>query len=244
MRDALNADADGEYIIDMDAVADAAGNASEKSPFYYAEQSQQNKFDCSACGSFNDILGVFGYCSRCRTRNDLQELSQKVVPAIRERINTGGPYEDCVRDIVSAFDSLVGRYVEQLTRQVPVTEARRNRLANRRFHNLGLVLGELKEIFDIDIFDCLSREDVEFAKRMFYRRHVYEHKAGEADEKYIADSGDTSVRPKQALHETQESAHRIGGLVLKMSGNLHRVFHEILPADQGPIKQYQKWNSK
>ena len=79
----------------------------------------------------------------------------------------------------------VGRYVEQLTRQVPVTEARRNRLANRRFHNLGLVLGELKEIFDIDIFDCLSREDVEFAKRMFYRRHVYEHKAGEADENIL-----------------------------------------------------------
>jgi hypothetical protein len=228
----------------MDAVADAAGSAAEKPPFYYAEQSQQNKFDCSACGSFNDILGVFGYCSRCRTRNDLQELSQKVVPAIRERINGGGPYESCVRDIVAAFDSAAARYVEELTRQVPLTERRRNRLENRRFHNLGLVAEDLKEIFDIDIFDGLSPEDVEFATRMFYRRHVYEHKAGEADEKYIEDSGDTSVRPKQALHETQESAHRIAGFVLKMAGNLHRVFHEILPPDQGPIKQYQKWNSK
>jgi hypothetical protein len=244
MRNALAADADGEYIIDMDAVADAAGDAAEKPPFYYAEQSQQNKFDCNACGSFNDILGIFGYCSRCRTRNDLQELAQKAIPAIRERINKGGPHEACVRDVVAAFDSLVGRYVGELTRQIPLTQRRRNRLESRRFHNLGSVAVELKEIFDIDILDGLKPEDVEFAKRMFYRRHVYEHRGGEADEKYIADSGDTSVRPKQALHETQESAHQIAGLVLKMAGNLHHGFHEILPPEPGPIEQYRKWNSK
>jgi len=244
MRDALAADADGDYVIDMDAVADAAGNAAQKPPFYYAEQSQQNKFECTACGGFNDILGIYGYCSRCRTRNDLQELSQKIVPAIRERINAGGPYEACVRDAVAAFDSSVGRYVEQLVHQVPLTQGRRNRLENRRFHNLAVVAGELKEIFDIDILDGLKPEDVEFAKLMFHRRHVYEHKGGEADEKYIADSGDISVRPKQALHESQESAHRIAGLVLKMAGNLHRAFHEIIPPFAGPIEQYRKWNPK
>lgn len=90
-----------------------------------------------------------------------------------------------------------------------------------------MVAGELKEIFDIDILDGLKPEDVEFAKLMFHRRHVYEHKGGEADEKYIADSGDISVRPKQALHESQESAH-----------------HEIIPPFAGPIEQYRKWNPK
>jgi Zn finger protein HypA/HybF involved in hydrogenase expression len=244
MRDALSADADGEYVIDMDAVADAAGNAAEKPPFYYAEESQQNKFKCSACGSFNDILGVFGYCSRCGTRNDLQELSEKVIPAIRERINAGGPYEACVKDSISAFDSSVGQYVSQLVRLGPMTQARRNKLENRRFHNLQAVAAELKTIFDIDVLEGLKPDDVDFAALMFHRRHVYEHKAGEADEKYIADSGDKSVRPKQALRETQESAHRIVGLVLKMAANVHRVFHEILPPEEGPIKQYQKWNPK
>ena len=98
------------------------------------------------------------------------------MPAIRERINTGGSYEACVRDIVAAFDSSVGRYVEQLTRQVPLTQGRRNKLENRRFHNLNLVAEGLKEIFDIDILAGVSPEDVEVATRMFYRRHVYEHK--------------------------------------------------------------------
>ncbi len=86
----------------------------------------------------------------------------------------------------------------------------------------------------------MKPEDIEFAKLMFHRRHVYEHKGGEADEKYIEDSGDNSVRPKQLLHETVESAHRIVGLVMKMATNLHRGFHEISPPDEEPIRRHQR----
>jgi hypothetical protein len=138
MRDALSADADGEYVIDMDAVADAAGNAAEKPPFYYAEESQQNKFKCSRLWKFQRHIGSIR------------------LPAIRERINAGGPYEACVKDSVSAFDSSVGQYVSQLVRLVPITQARRNKLENRRFHNLQAVAAELKTIFDIDILEGLK----------------------------------------------------------------------------------------
>jgi hypothetical protein len=71
MREAFDSDTDCEHIIDMDAVADAVGKEAEKPAFYYAEESQQNKFTCKACGALNDILGRFGYCSVCATRNDL-----------------------------------------------------------------------------------------------------------------------------------------------------------------------------
>jgi hypothetical protein len=239
MAEALNSDTDGDHVVDMDAVADAVGKDTEKPAFYYAEESQQNKFTCKACGAFNDILGRFGYCSACGTRNDLQELSDKTIPALRTRINSGGPHEACVKDAVSEFDSFVGVSVAQLVKHVSMTPARRNRLENRRFQNLGLVAADLKEILDIDILDGMTVDDIEFAKLMFHRRHVYEHKGGEADEKYIADSGDTSVRVKQLLHETVESAHRIAGLVLKMATNLHRGFHGILPPDEEPIKRYK-----
>lgn len=78
--EALDAPEDGDHIIDMDAVADSVGSAAAKPSFYYAEESQQNKFDCPACGAFNDILGTFGYCASCATRNDLQELEAKTIP--------------------------------------------------------------------------------------------------------------------------------------------------------------------
>ncbi len=86
----------------------------------------------------------------------------------------------------------------------------------------------------------MKPDDVEFAELLFHRRHVYEHKGGEADEKYIQDSGDTSVRPKQLLHETVESAHRITGLVERMATNLHRGFHEILPPNEALIKRFRQ----
>jgi hypothetical protein len=240
MREVLAADEDGEYVIDMDAVADAVGKDTKKPPFYYAEESQQNKFTCKACGGFNDILGTFGYCSSCGTRNDLQELSEKTIPRIRDRINASGLYEACVRDSVAAFDSFIGQYATQLVHHVPMTAKRRNQLEGRRFHNLQSVASEFNEIFGIDILDGLTPDEVGFATLMFHRRHVYEHRGGEADEKYITDSGDNSVRPKQALRETIESAHRIVGLILKMATNLHRGFHEILPPDEVRIQQHQR----
>lgn len=222
----------------MDAVADAVGKESEKPPFYYSEESQQNKFNCAACGELNDVLGRFAYCSSCATRNDIQELEAKTIRQIRARVNSGGPYEDCVKDAVAAFDSFANQYLQQLVQLVPMTPARVARYKKMRFHNLKNVADEMKTAFDIDICNGINSNDVKFAALMFHRRHVYEHKGGEADEKYILDSGDTSVRLKQALHETQESAHRLVTLVGRLAGNLHRGFHEIFPPVRGRIEAY------
>jgi hypothetical protein len=106
------------------------------------------------------------------------------------------------------------------------------------FHNLDEVFKTFEQVFDINILAGISDEDRRFALRMFHRRHVYEHKGGEADEKYIADSGDTSVRPKQFLRETQETVHRLVSLIVAMSRNLHRGFHEIFPPHEQPIASH------
>lgn len=165
-----------------------------------------------------------------------QQFANGFVPADRSRRAS--------RIRSAAFDSLVGQYVQQLVRRIPLTQSRKNKLENKRFHNLQAVANELKDIFDIDILDGLNAGGIDFAKRMFHRRHVYEHKGGEADEKYISDSGDDSVRPKQAIRETQESAHRIAGLVMRMASNLHNGFHGILPPEPSPIQQHQRLRRK
>jgi hypothetical protein len=236
---ALDSNTDGEHAIDLDAVAEAVGK-SDKPPFYYAEETQQNKFNCEACGTFNDILETFGYCSRCGTRNDLQQLKSKTIPRLRERINRDGPYETCAKEAVAAFDSFAGQYAKQLIRLVPMTQSRLNRLERMLFHNFETVATELKNVFDIDVLKGLDESDVKFATMMFHRRHVYEHRGGEADEKYIVDSGDTTVRLKQALRETQESAHRIASLVVKLATNLHVGFHEIIPPEDGAIAEFRR----
>lgn len=238
LSDALHAGAPGNYVIDMDEVADAAGKEEPKPEFYYAEESQQNLFTCSSCGARADVLGTYAYCPSCGTRNDLQELEANI-QRLRDRINAGGPYENYVRDAVSLFDSYATQCAEQLRMRVPLTSARTNRLERARFHNLSVATELFRSIFDIDLVAGLNNDDLRFATLMFHRRHVYEHKGGEADEKYIAESGD-NVRPKQALRETQESAHRIATVVLRLAKNLHDGFHDISPPLEEPISEYNR----
>jgi hypothetical protein len=66
---ALEADTDGEHVIDMDQVADQKAKTNEKPRFYYTEKSQQNHYTCTACGGADDILGCYGYCSYCGMRS-------------------------------------------------------------------------------------------------------------------------------------------------------------------------------
>ena len=244
MDKALLTDVGGEYVIDLDSVADAADAAlPEKPAFYYAEQSQQNSYNCAACNAFNDILGTFGYCTGCGTRNDLHIFVEKKIPELRSRINSGGPYETCAKEAVAAFDSFIGQYVEQLVKRVPMTPGRKTRLEKVRFDDFQTVERDMREFFDINIAKDLAEDDRAFAKLMFHRRHVYEHLGGEADQKYINDSGE-NVRVGQALRETVDTAHRIVGIVHKMARNVHAGFHEICPVDQKPIERYEKWKPK
>lgn len=232
----------GNYVIDMDAVADAVGKESPRPPFYYAEERQQNEFTCEACGAVSDVLGRYAYCSSCGTRNDLQELSTSI-QGIRTRINAGGPYEPYVKEAVAAFDSFAGALARQLVERVPLTPGRKARMSGRLFHDLERVAADFKEVFDIDVLKGIEGDDLKFAVRMFHRRHVYEHKGGEADEKYISESGD-NVRIKQVLHESQESAHRISSIVMKLGANVHGAFHEILPPLDDPIRRHTSMKKK
>ena len=151
LTEALESDEDQEVEIDMDAVADAAGKQSKKQAFYVAEVSQQQKFNCVACGEFNDILGRFGYCALCGTRNDYAEFETEMIPAVRARLNSGTPPEDCVRDAVASFDSFTGQLVKELAKIVPMTPRRKKRLLGQRYHNIEEVAERLDRWFDIDI---------------------------------------------------------------------------------------------
>ncbi len=237
LADALEQSDDGQHVIDMDPVADAVGKDCEKPPFYYAEEKQQNQFTCTACNEFNDVIGRFAYCSACGTRNDLDELERKILPSIRDRINAGEA-TGSIKEIASAFDSFVSQYVREMLRRIPMRTARRNKLERMRFLDLDQAVNSLRQAFEIDICEGFRDAELSAARLMFHRRHVYEHNGGEVDEKYLRDSGDASVRLKQALRETQESAHNFASLVGRMAANLHKGFHDIFPPDPDPIAEF------
>jgi hypothetical protein len=238
LRETLDSGQDGDVVIDMDAVADAVGKG-EKPAFYVSEQAQQRKFTCGACDEFNDILGRFGYCSACGTRNDLAVYDGETVPTIRMRLNAGDAPEDCVRDAVASFDSFIAQFAKQLAELVPLTTRRKNRLLTQRFHNLQEVRETFKNWFDMDVYVGMKEDECAFVSLMFHRRHVYEHNGGEVDQKYLDASGDTGVRLKQHIHETLQDAHRLLGSLSKMARNVHGAFHELFPPIPEPIKAFE-----
>jgi hypothetical protein len=157
----------------------------------------------------------------------------------QERIKAGEALEAAVPDAVGAFDSMARQCAKQLAKWVPMKRERRTSLESALFHNLKRA-EELKAWFGIDLFRGLTAGDVMFIRLMFHRRHVYEHNGGEVDQKYLDDSGDTSVRLKQVLRETPDTVFRMTGLILKMGRNLHEDFHELFPPMDKPIERQKQ----
>lgn len=235
VKQAMESEADGEHIVDMDKVADAVGKEGEKPKFYYAEESQQNEYKCAYCDASNDILGRYGYCSVCGTHNGLTELGNELI-GIRNGANESQQLETCLKDAISSFDSYARQIAKQLVTRIPMTPDRKKEWGKKLFHNLKPCAEALRTVFDIDMLKQLNQDDIAFAALMFCRRHVYEHNGGEVDERYIRESGDTSVRPKQMIRESRATVLRTADLVMKMGKNIHDGFHEIFAAEKIPLK--------
>jgi hypothetical protein len=110
----------------------------------------------------------------------------------------------------------------------------------QRFHNLEEVRAIFQSWFDIEICAGMKADECRFVEVMFHRRHVYEHNAGEVDQKYLDDSDDTTVRLKQHIHETQQDAHRLLSSLTNMARNIHGTFHELFPPIREPIKAFEE----
>jgi len=214
-----------EVVIDMDALADSITDE-PRPDFYYTSIAQQTEFRCSACNSYNDIRGRYGYCSSCGWRNSA-EHQRRALEAIRERLVSGdlSPSE-AVKQAVSEFDSAARDYLGQLISGVPMKEVRRNQLQRLLFHNLDKFEGLLKDCFDIDLLQGMSA-DRDFVRKMFFRRHVYEHDGGVATQRYSEESGDIDIQKGDLIRETAENAHKLIGCLNRMITTFEADFHEM-----------------
>src|SRR5262249_28639764 len=187
----------------------------------------------------DDILGRYAYCSSCGTRNDLQELTrdiEAIQAKTRERHAAKEPLERAVVDAVSAFDSAARQYTKQLAERVPLKAERGEALGGGLFHNMKKAAEVLEPWFGIGLLAGFAPTDVEFIRRMFLRRHVYEHDGGQVTQRYLDESGDTSVKLRQSLREDVESVFKTTGLILRMARNLHEGFHALFPPTEAPIR--------
>jgi hypothetical protein len=236
---AMAPNAQREIIIDMDAIADKSTDQ-PRPEYYYTSESQQTRYKCSHCNEFNDIRGRYGYCASCAWRNNAESLKASFA-TLREKLNNAqvNPAET-VKSAVSEFDACCRDLTAQLAKRIPMKSGRKKELDRMLFHDMeSISIGVLKKMFDVDLLRGLGSE-LAFTKLMMHRRHVYEHNAGVADERYVCDSGDQDARAGVLIRETQANAHRLVGVLKRVVENFDADFHEIFPPTEWPIKYYSK----
>lgn len=219
-----------DVVIDMDKVADDIASGA-RADFYYSSTTQQTAFNCHACNCFNDILGRYGYCASCGTRNNLAVL-RAALADIRAKLNahTLAP-NDAVKQSVSEFDSCARNYTEQLESDVPMKASRSRLVKGLLFHNADRFDEAMRSAFDIHLLRDVG-EAQDFVRLMFHRRHVFEHGGGVADARYLEESGDTTVAEGMLIRETPANVNRLIDCLLRMTETLDRDFHEIFPPER------------
>jgi len=229
-----------EIELDMNALADQV-EGKPRPDFYYGSTTQQTQFKCTECGQFNDIRGRYGYCASCGWRNNAASLRASLDEK-REKLNAGAlTPSEVVKQAVSEFDSCARSFVEQLAARTPMKPARRQQLQDLLFHGLRAPAELLGRYFDINITKGINEAELGFLRMMFARRHVYEHNAGVATAKYLADSEDTSFEEGMLIRETAENAHRLVGNLNRMIETFSADFHEIFPPEDFCIRLHKDW---
>lgn len=219
--------------INMDKVADNTTIGSNKD-FYYTSITQQTEFNCSQCNSYNDIRGRYGYCTACGSRNNVQVLKQTFGDISKKlKENTTTP-SDALKKSISEFDSSARDYLQQITQRIPMKRKRKKELKRLLFHNLDTFDKVMSEALCINLLqDLTSKRD--FISKMFNRRHVFEHRGGVADDKYISNSSDNEIEEGSLIRETEKNVQILLGNLIQMAETLDKDFNEIFPLEQGPI---------
>mgnify|MGYP003666557121 CR=1 FL=1 len=239
LEEAGQSDEGSEIVIDLDEVADATLGRCEKPAFYISEERQQTLLNCAECGEFNDIIGRFGHCSVCYTRNDLAVLVEDVFPSLRADLDNKKRPEEVLLRAVSAFEVLIKNYVARIVEEVPMIPERKDKLSKSRFRDLDALDIVLSEFFGINIRPGIDEAAWVTCNRLIQRRHVYEHNGGVVDSEYVEKTGDTSVRIGELITEDLGSVHQYLSTTARIARAVHDGFHSMLPPRTDIIERHK-----
>ena len=93
---------------------------------------------------------------------------------------------------------------------------------------------------DIDMLRGVSATDIAFVNLMLHRRHIIEHNASVADERYVRESGDENAEVGLLIREDRDNVHRFIGVLARMAGNLDYGFREIFPPTEKFVTDYEE----
>ncbi|MBK8981566.1 MAG: hypothetical protein IPM38_04415 [Ignavibacteria bacterium] len=140
----------------------------------HVEKPVDTEIECPRCKLKFQIYGIFGYCPSCKEESLLiYETNLQII--IQEINNT----QDKTRTLRHAYNDVVSTF-EAYCKLV----VKSNGLESSNFQNLK----DTKELFkkyNLNIYNDIKDNDKVTIKRVFEKRHAYQHAQGQITEKYI-----------------------------------------------------------
>lgn len=139
------------------------------------ERSVDSELSCPHCSTRFQVDGIFGFCPGCGLENLL--LYDANLSIIRSEIAVGQNPERALRhayaDLVSTFEMFCRK--EAIKRSLPPTN----------FQNLVAARAAFRDGLHLDILDRLTATQELSLRRVFNKRHVWEHNGGIVDQRYV-----------------------------------------------------------
>lgn len=140
------------------------------------EKKVDSEITCPDCSSSFQVYGIFGYCPICRSESLM--IYDANISIIRNEIAEA---KDQNRALRRAYYDLVSTF-EDICKKI----SNRHGLSNTNFQNISDTRQHfLKSPLKIDITAGLNDKERLTLRRVFQKRHVYDHNHGVINEKYI-----------------------------------------------------------
>jgi endogenous inhibitor of DNA gyrase (YacG/DUF329 family) len=237
----LETQADPRSLIDL-SVRVNPGRYTPQALHTYIETETRRDLKCASCSRHAAAYKISMYCPFCGLRPPLQAFEEglgamraaldafsKVPPQIALMLEAQGGAEaltvSALVDVVSGFETYTReRFRLALRRKIGADEADRvvNSLRPNAFQNLGNAASLYEEHLGVDLRSLMSREDWSEISLGFERRHLFQHRRGVVDKRYVEKSGDHEARLGQRLSIGREQAEQVMSLLEKLAEAIER----------------------
>lgn len=144
-------------------------------PTHHLETKVDSEIKCSSCKTRFQIFGIFGFCPGCKEDNiNIYEVNLQI---IKDELEKSQDNQRALRhaynDVVSTFENFCKKVAD-----------RKGLQGNANFQNIKNTKDFFKDA-NIDIYKNISEVEKIEVKRMFEKRHLYQHGNGTIGDKYV-----------------------------------------------------------
>jgi Zn finger protein HypA/HybF involved in hydrogenase expression len=142
-------------------------------PVSHLEKEVDSEIECPSCSMTFQVFGIFGFCPGCKEDNVLiyEANLNQLIQEIDTSKNSSRSLRHAYNDLVSTFEA----YCKKV--------ASKNNLGSTNFQNLK----DTKDLFKesgLDIYSEINYDEKIQLKRVFEKRHSFQHSNGKITEKY------------------------------------------------------------